>query len=257
MKKFIVSLFGVAIAAAVIMLMVSSKKKDTFIMPVNTNSEKGFVVMELFTSQGCSSCPAADEILGTYAMKNDDHIIPLAFHVDYWNRLGWVDSFSNSKYTERQQEYASKFNLGSIYTPQLVINGQKELVGSEQSGIASLVNKFLKDQSGIIITASTPAITSGRVLVPYSVNTVPSNSSLNAALVQDNAITHIKAGENRGVKLTNYNIVRNFTKQRLSATTGNIALQLPSANTTNGYSVVLFVQDETSGKITGAAKIKL
>ena len=84
-------------------------------------------VLELFTSEGCSSCPSADRLLPQLA-KLDSNIIPLSFHVDYWNRLGWTDPFSSSEYSERQRSYASHLKLESVYTPQLVVNGEYELV---------------------------------------------------------------------------------------------------------------------------------
>lgn len=257
MKKFIPYFSVAVIAALIIISMTSTRKKDAAVPVINITAEKGFVLMELFTSQGCSSCPPADEILGNYAKKNNEHIIPLAFHVDYWNRLGWIDSFSNYKYTQRQQEYAAKFNMESTYTPQLILNGQKELVGSDENSIGSIVNNFLKENASVTISASTPAITSNKITVPYSLDKMMSNSNINAALVQDNVVTNIRAGENKGVKLTNYNVVRDFKTMRISGTVGKFTLLLPQGNSAEGFSIVLYVQDDTSGKITGAVKIKL
>ena len=94
-----------------------------------TGSYAPVAVLELFTSEGCSSCPSADKLLPQLA-KLDSNIIPLSFHVDYWNRLGWEDPFSSSEYSERQRSYAKQLNLESVYTPQLVVNGEYELVGS-------------------------------------------------------------------------------------------------------------------------------
>ncbi len=257
MKKFIPYFFVTLIAALVVISMTSTRKKEYAVPVINRATEKGFVLMELFTSQGCSSCPPADEILGNYARRNDEHIIPLAFHVDYWNRLGWIDSFSNSKYTQRQQQYAAKFNLESTYTPQLILNGQKELVGSDENSIANIVNDFLKGNAAVKISVATPAIASNKITVPYSLDRILPNSYINAVLVQDNVITTIRAGENKGVKLTNYNVVRDFKTMRLSETVGKFTLLLPQGNSAAGFSIVLFVQDVDSGKITGAVKTKL
>ncbi len=256
MKRIVVLFLGIAFAALMIIIMGSSKKN----IPaegIHSKDEKGFVVMELFTSQGCSSCPPADEILGKYAMKNDAHIIPLAFHVDYWDRLGWIDSFSNSKYTERQHDYAAKFELESVYTPQLIVNGQKELLGSDEGTIATIVNNFLKEQPTVSINISGVVIKGNIVTIGYSLDKMVSNTSINAALVQGDVLTHIKAGENRGVKLNNYNVVRDFKIERLRNIAGNFTFRLPSGNSTAGFSIVLFVQDKTSGKITGAVKTAL
>lgn len=103
------------------------------------------VVMELFTSQGCSSCPPADALLGKYATTSSQEIIPLSFHVDYWNRLGWTDPFSQSAYSQRQEWYRDRIPGSSVYTPQLVIDGKFELVGSNRAAIETLVKKELSE----------------------------------------------------------------------------------------------------------------
>src|SRR5262245_43259594 len=105
------------------------------ILSSSTGTIKGsyapVVILELFTSEGCSSCPPADKLLPELT-KLGSNIIPISFHVDYWNRLGWVDPFSSSNYSDRQRKYGEQFKLESIYTPQLVVNGEYELVGSNR-----------------------------------------------------------------------------------------------------------------------------
>jgi hypothetical protein len=209
----------------------------------------------LFTSQGCSSCPPADEILGMYALKNDEHIIPLAFHVDYWNRLGWIDSFSNSLYSQRQRAYAERFNLESIYTPQLVINGQNQLVGSNGTEIAAVTKELLKEKVLVEVKVSAIKTREDKVVIDFIVNNRLLNSSVNAALVQQNVVTQIRGGENRGVKLNNYNVVRDFKTRQLENTSGNFILQLPKGSDAANYQVVLFVQENNSGNIKGAVKV--
>jgi hypothetical protein len=221
---------------------------------LRNDTEPGFVIMELFTSQGCSSCPPADEILGMYALKNDQHIIPLAFHVDYWNRLGWVDSFSNSIYSQRQRNYAELLNTESVYTPQLVINGQKQMVGSNQSTIEAITNEYLKGKPAVKINIREINLTKNIVDVDYDVSSLLPNMNIHAALVEKKIITQIKGGENSGVKLTNYSVVRQFKTRQFINTSGSFTLELPAGNASDNYMVVLFVQDITSGSIKGAVK---
>lgn len=221
---------------------------------VINNTEPGFVVMELFTSQGCSSCPPADAILGMYAETNDEHIIPLAFHVDYWNRLGWIDSLSSSVYSQRQRDYAEKLNAVSVYTPQLIINGQKQMVGSDRLRISAAVNDFLKSGPSVLISITSIRAVERKVDIDYSVNNIIPSSNINAALVQRNIVTEIKAGENRGVKLTNYNVVRDFKTKPLTGLSGSFTLDLPAGNNADNYMVVLFAQQNAMGNIQGAAK---
>src|SRR5581483_91305 len=101
--------------------------------PAPGKAQRKAVVVELFTSEGCSSCPPADELLNRMngrASSNGATIIPLGFHVDYWNYLGWQDRFSSHAYSERQQQYAQRFGLGGPYTPQMVVDGANEFVGN-------------------------------------------------------------------------------------------------------------------------------
>jgi hypothetical protein len=97
------------------------------------------VVVELFTSQGCSSCPPADRLLGRLAEEQPGQVIPLAFHVDYWNHGGWYDPFSSRRWSERQAAYARKFNLNAPYTPEAVIGGNREMIGSRESLVRSAI----------------------------------------------------------------------------------------------------------------------
>ena len=107
---------------------------------VKTHSSSSIAVLELFTSEGCSSCPAAERLLPQFT-KAGSSIYTLAFHVDYWNQLGWKDQFSNEEFTERQRIYGRQFNLESIYTPQLVINGKYEMVGSNRIKAENTIQK--------------------------------------------------------------------------------------------------------------------
>src|ERR1700743_69163 len=92
-------------------------------------ADKGIAVIELFTSEGCSSCPPADELVAKIQKENKDKpVYILAYHVDYWDRLGWKDSFSNADFTKRQNSYAKVLRLQSVYTPQIIVNGKTEFV---------------------------------------------------------------------------------------------------------------------------------
>ncbi len=105
---------------------------------------KGFAVVELFTSEGCSSCPKGDAVVARLRDDYKGSVYVLGFHVDYWNRLGWQDVYSSKEYSKRQGEYASALKLPSVYTPQAIVNGKHELVGSERGELYSLVADALK-----------------------------------------------------------------------------------------------------------------
>jgi hypothetical protein len=102
---------------------------------------QGAVLIELFTSEGCSSCPPADRLLEKLAAENNDKVYVLSFHVDYWNYIGWKDPFSQARFSQRQRNYARQFSLESIYTPQMVVNGVAEFVGSDEQKLRAAIAK--------------------------------------------------------------------------------------------------------------------
>lgn len=240
-------LAGIAIGTTI---SSSNKKVIAF---SKTKTADGFAVLELFTSQGCSSCPPADELLGKYASENNSKIIPLAFHVDYWNRLGWKDSFSTRGYSQRQQAYAQSFLNSSVYTPQVVINGAAEMVGSDESKIGIAVTKALAEIPGAIINLNNNKITGDKISIHYNVTGDIANANILALLIQNKAITTIKAGENSGAILTSYNVVRSLVSAPAKES-GICTLQIPFNIETKNLSVVLFTQNRSTLKITGAVK---
>ena len=107
------------------------------LMSLPANADTRPVVVELFTSQSCSSCPPADALLGELAQRGD--VVALGFHISYWDGLGWKDPFSSQSSTDRQRAYARLFNLGQVYTPQMVIDGAREMVGSDRDQVLAAV----------------------------------------------------------------------------------------------------------------------
>lgn len=218
-------------------------------------TSNNIVVLELFTSQGCSSCPPADRLLGSYA--NRDDIAALSFHVDYWNKLGWKDPFSDHLFSERQENYASSSGF-DVYTPQVIINGEKEMVGSEENKIAETIKQFQKQQASSKIIIDEIKSDNNKISVNYSLKGKFNNSVVNVALVQNKITTSIKAGENNGVTLTNYNVVMNFkTINSFTAEKNTATVDMVSGIDKKDLSVILFLQDVTSHKIYAAARSSL
>ncbi len=195
------------------------------------------VVVELFTSQGCSSCPPADELLGTIARDSAlrGHVIPLAFHVDYWNRLGWRDPFSSAEWSQRQALYVRSFGLSGAYTPQAVVNGSHELVGSSAGALFAAIEKESKRTP-----VASLRIADGMVDVDS-----PRALELIALAVDESQTTKVARGENGGRTLVNYAIVKKLV--RLGSVQGHVQQQLPE-----GTSVVL-LQDAKTMRIETAA----
>ena len=250
MKKYIlITLFSLAIVISVFCTGSISAKNDTNKVQISNNC----VVLELFTSQGCSSCPPADRLLSSYANRED--IAALSFHVDYWNRLGWKDPFSNHIFSERQSKYASSFGKSGVYTPQIIINGEKEMVGSDENKISGTIKQFQKQQSTSQIIINEIKTHDKQVWVTYSVKGKLKNNVVNIALVQNKVTTSVKAGENDGVTITNYNVVRNFkTITTFSEEKNTDSADLVSGIDKKDFTVILFLQDASSGKIYAAVK---
>ena len=251
--KRIISIAVLTIPVFILVFCSGSVSVDNHKTKTITTSNN-IVVLELFTSQGCSSCPPADRLLGSYANRED--IAALSFHVDYWNKLGWKDPFSDHLFSERQENYATSSGF-DVYTPQVIINGEKEMVGSEENKIAETIKQFQKQQSSSKIIIDEIKTDNDKISVNYSIKGKFNNSVVNVALVQKKITTSIKAGENNGVTLTNYNVVRNFkTINSFTAEKNTITIDMVSGIDKKDVSIIIYLQD-SSNKIYAAAKSSL
>jgi hypothetical protein len=205
----------------------------------NAAAVNGPVVVELFQSQGCSSCPPANANLNALAGRSD--VLALSYSVTYWDRLGWKDTFAKAEYTQRQRDYAAHAANFQVATPQVVINGRSGLIGDQAIAAAGPVTggPKLELAAGKLTVGAAPARRAATVwLVRYD----PREQQV-----------AIRAGENGGRTLPHRNIVREFTK--LGNWTGQpISLRVPAASDPVFRTAVL-VQDGTGGPIIGARKL--
>lgn len=167
-------------------------------------------VIELFSSQGCSSCPPADALLSRTLAKRGQNVIGLSFHVDYWDRLGWKDPFSDNKFSERQQNYARKMNLNSCYTPQMVVNGIKEFVGSDELKLNSALNKVLAEKQKLAFKNTTITTSGSQPVLHYQLQGDSKNAYLRVAVISLKKVTSVERGENAGATLVNEHVVKQF-----------------------------------------------
>lgn len=222
------------------------------------SAQEGFVVMELFTSQGCSSCPPADSVLEKFALENNPNVIPLAFHVDYWNYIGWKDPFSKAEFSERQRHYAQMMNLQGCYTPQLIINGKYELVGSKEKAIQNLVNDELAIKKLSSINMKHPILKENQLSIEYDIDTIVPNTVVNVALVKKKELTNIKRGENNGLKQTSYNIVYDFKSVANTKKTSNkSSFEFKKDWLTSDFMIVAYLQNTKTGSILAGAKVEI
>jgi hypothetical protein len=207
----------------------------------------GFAVVELFTSEGCSSCPPADAVLAKIVAEHPDNVYVLGYHVDYWDRLGWKDAFSNAAYTQRQQEYGRVFKLSSIYTPQAVVNGQKEMVGSEEKNLRAVIAEGLAGPAGKKITLQVHR--EGNKIRASFVAEARGEDILYIALLQSHAETKVGAGENNGHTLQHVNIVRDL-KTAATGISGSVEFTLPQGLQAKDYKLVAFLQNNKAGNLS-------
>jgi hypothetical protein len=216
---------------------------------------KGFAVIELFTSEGCSSCPPADAVVAKIEKESTDKpIYILAFHVDYWNRLGWKDVFSNAAYSQRQNQYAHWLNLSSVYTPQIVVNGRMEFVGSEEGTLRNAITANLAKDAVAEISSINIKINQNKVDLEYQTQGQTSNTVLLLAVVQKNAQTKVERGENAGHTLSHVQIVRELESVPLKSDKGSTSIGLPKGFDAHGSEIIAFLQNTSNGEIIGATK---
>ena len=168
------------------------------------------VVVELFTSQGCSSCPPADRLLSQLGPE----VIPLSFHVDYWNYLGWQDPFSSERWSQRQRDYARRLPAGRVYTPQLVVSGRDHFVGSNAGTVRrALAKAATAEPGGRVELQLTPSDDAVEVRVAAEVLATDGHRrTLWVALRQSGLVTPVASGENARRTLENDHVVRHFQK---------------------------------------------
>jgi len=224
-------------------------KKDETTKKMNS-SYTSVAVLELFTSEGCSSCPPADNLLPQLA-NVDSNVITLSFHVDYWDRLGWKDPFSSREFTQRQRKYGDQLHLESIYTPQLIINGQYEMVGSNRTSATQTIKSVLNEKAAVQIKINEVKKDAGKLLVSCEAEGDLKKLDLIAVFVQKQAIMKVKAGENNGATLSHTNVVRSFAKQTAESNT-SFVLNIPTEITDDNWQLIIYAQ-HNDGKITGAA----
>jgi len=225
----------------------------------NAGSETGgFAVIELFTSEGCSSCPPADQLVAKIQKESTGKpVYILAFHVDYWNNLGWKDAFSSADYSKRQSEYAHYLHLPSVYTPQIVVNGKTEFVGSEEATLRNAIKSNLQKTATAQLSLVVSNAGTNRASVKYNTGGTDKSTILLLAVLQKNAQTKVERGENSGRSLSHVQIVRKLQKIPLKGNEGSVDLALPNGFSKQDWEIIGFLQNTANGAITGAAKAAL
>lgn len=216
----------------------------------------GPIVLELFTSQGCSSCPPADELLGELAKAPD--VIALAYHVDYWNYIGWEDPFSSKEMSDRQRRYGHAMKLRTIYTPQLVIDGEADLVGSRRSIVLQELERRRAQRGGpgFVVTLNRDGA-DFELLLDAEQGADYAGAELFLVGSDDRHVTEVPRGENRGRTLEDFAVVRFY--RSLGRWDGKAdTLRIPgSAASQPTDRLAILVQAPGNGPIHGAGALDL
>jgi hypothetical protein len=201
-------------------------------------------VVELFTSEGCSSCPPADALLAELATRPD--VLALSYHVDYWNRLGWKDPFSSPQATHRQQRYARLLGLAAVYTPQVVVDGRWQAVGSDRRAVGRLLDQAQRRQPGVRLAL---AVDHGQARIEVGAGGGAAGASVLLISFDRHRVDTVTRGENAGRSLSHVDVVGGIDRiGRLTAGADELTASVPS----HGDRVAAIVQ-AADGQILGAA----
>jgi hypothetical protein len=209
-------------------------------------------LIELFTSEGCSSCPPADRLLAK--LDQEGAAIVLSEHVDYWNQLGWSDPFSSSWFSQRQQRYAQRFKNDGPYTPQAVVNGEREVVGNQERDLRALIAKAKPFEASIEIA---PPVSDGKkVTATIDVAGAPKGAEVWVVVAQREARVPVQRGENRGATLTHVSVVRKWKQAGAirNGEPGHFEVSLPVDPSWKGVRLVAWIQEPQQGRVLGAAQ---
>ncbi|WP_204114681.1 DUF1223 domain-containing protein [Shimia biformata] len=207
------------------------------------------VVVELYTSQGCSSCPPADAYLRQELAGRDD-VIALALHVDYWDYIGWKDLFADPRYTKRQKGYAHAAGQRSVYTPQMIVGGKDHVVGNHPEKVEALIQKHKKMDRKVDLTLEKVG---GKVRVSASSSSYRGPMVVQLVRYEPGKKVSIKRGENAGKVLSYANIVREW--HQLAEWNGDRPFTIERAMDSAGP-VVVIVQERGFGPILAAAALR-
>ena len=235
--------------------------------PSRGDTPRNSVLVELFTSEGCSSCPPADallERLDRSQQVSGADLIVLSEHVDYWNDIGWKDPYSSHEYSERQSAYAAQFGLGTIYTPQMIVDGHFEFVGSDERRARETIANATKVMKTPVSVASSLSDEKTAVL-HIETGPLPSSSTAESAgiflaIADDRDESHVSRGENAGRTLMHVAVLRSLVRiaavDKSAGFARDIKLDLSAKNARN-LRVAVIVQEADAGRVWGAGFTRL
>ncbi|MCX6290941.1 MAG: DUF1223 domain-containing protein [Bacteroidetes bacterium] len=216
---------------------------------------KPFAVVELFTSEGCATCPPAEKLLNsiiTESKKNNTRIFCIEYHVDYWNHGGWRDPFSKNQFTMRQNMYSAVLRQRELYTPQMIVNGEVEFTGSDSLKAKTAINKALEKKTETSLFVSVDSVAGDTAFVNYVASQAGKNFSLHSVIVESDLVSKITKGENAGTTITHNQVARIFYSTSLNEKSGLIKIPLKGMKMNSNCFLIAFVQHKQSMRILAA-----
>jgi hypothetical protein len=214
-----------------------------------------FAVVELFTSEGCSNCPAAEKVLSDIhadAEKNKKNIFCLEYHVDYWNRLGWKDPYSNFQNTLRQKNYTSVLNEEGIYTPMMVVNGQTAFTGSDAAKAKSAIDAALSVSGSMQLKVKIDSLERDTIFVSFQTSKADNNLFIRVAITEDQLVSKVGKGENAGRTLTHDHVVRVLFSGEVKQMASQLKIPLKKFVPNKNCGLIAFIQHKQTMKILAA-----
>lgn len=270
---FLVALISIALVSTTLIKTVgtSSPASSQAENPAERQGEGRLspVVVELFTSEGCSSCPSADQLLAQLASDqpiDGARLIPLSMHVDYWDHIGWKDPFGSVEFTVRQNQYAVAFGLENVYTPQAIVAGETELIGSRGRELKNAIAKAAKRPTVSLIMSeaaseSRPSAMTVKITIDSaSVDLIRQRCDLMVAVTESGLFSDVSAGENSGKHLTHVAVTRLLVRvapvePELTELTFDYELPIDPTWQPDQLEIVTFLQESKSRSIIGAASM--
>ena len=264
-----------AISVAAVGRMSATPAGGKKVMPVATRGARTPVIVELFTSEGCSSCPPADAVLAHLEKAQPvegAEVIALSQHVDYWNRLGWADPFSSPAFSARQGEYARAFGRDGVYTPQMIIDGRAEFPGGNRNRAHEAIAEAARSpKASVRLSASAEGPEEsklGRVRLRVNVEKLPAIADGDAAEVllavtESGLSVNVARGENAGRRLSHVGVVRSLRVigsidgRSGGAFAADAVVELGEGVRREKARAVVFVQERAGRRVLGAAALKL
>jgi len=235
----------------------------------NGDGQRVPVLVELFTSEGCSDCPPADTLLERLDRSqpvSDAELIVLSEHVDYWDGIGWRDPYSSREYTERQGAYAMRFGLGSVYTPQMVVDGRFQLVGSDERGAITAIENATKTEkipvSVSLVRWESDGVATLRVSTGQGPHFISAKSlEVLIAAADESDESYVEHGENEGRTLKHVAVLRSLTRVGTIDGSGEfsqeVKVKLHRGGKRGNLRIVAIVQEAPAGRVLGVGSARL